>query len=128
MSSPESSRSFAGRAWLRVGNGWVELAEVKRLVNDALPGPAAAFAVTDLHGDAALVGYLAAGNGICTPQQAHTTCLATLTGTGRLEPPDGIRYTAMTPGRYVICAAAPADPDDLTAWRQQPVIAEGDGR
>ncbi|MGD0069248.1 MAG: hypothetical protein ABSB76_38235, partial [Streptosporangiaceae bacterium] len=25
--------------------------------------------------------------------------LATLAGTGRLEPPDGIRYTAMTSGR-----------------------------
>lgn len=117
-----------GPGWLRVGNNWVELAEVKRLVNDALPGPAAAFAVTDLHGGAALVGYLTGGNAIRTPRHAHTACLATLTGTGKLEPPGGIRYTAMTPGRYVICAAAPADLDDLTGWQRQPVIAEGDGR
>ena len=117
-----------GPGWLRLGSSWVELAEVQRLVNEALPGPAAAFAVTDLRGDAALVGYLAARNGIGTPQQAHAACLATLAGTGRLEPPDGIRYTAMTPGHYVICAAAPADPDDLPAWQQQPVLAEGDGR
>jgi hypothetical protein len=117
-----------GPGWQRIGSSWVELAEVQRLVNDALPGPAAAFTVADPRGGAALVGYLAAGNGIRSPQQAHAACLATLAGTGRLEPPDGIRYTAMTPGRYVICAAAPADLGNLTAWQQQPVLAEGNGR
>jgi hypothetical protein len=117
-----------GPGWLRVGPSWIELAEVQRLVEDALPGPAAAFAVRSPAGDAALVAYLAAGGGIDTPEQAHAACLATLAGTRSLAPPDGIRYTAMTPGRYVICAAAPGDVRDLAGWQRQPVVAEGDGR
>lgn len=117
-----------GPGWRRVGNSWVELAEVRRLVRDALPGPAAAFAVPDARGGTQLIGYLVAGDGVRTPQEAHAACLVTLAGSGRLEPPGGIRYTAMTPGRYVICDDAPADLDDLAAWRAQPVLAAGDGR
>ena len=45
-----------------------------------------------------------------------------------LAPPGGIRYTAMAPNQYVICAAAPADVRDQAAWRRQTVVAEGDGR
>jgi hypothetical protein len=53
-----------------------------------------------------------------TPRSAHLASLA------------GLRWrpTAMTPARYIICAAAPEDLDDLAAWRRQPVVAEGDGR
>jgi hypothetical protein len=113
-----------GPGWLRIGPSWIELAEVQRLLEDALPVPAAAFALPG----PTLVGYLAAGGGIDSPEQAHAACRATLAGTRGLAPPDGIRYTAMTPARYVICAGAPADVRDLAGWRRQPVLAEGDGR
>ena len=117
-----------GPHWLRIGPSWIELPQVQRMLDDALPGPAAAFAVPGGDGEPELVGYLAAGDGIRTPGQAHRACLTVLAGTRRLEPPDGIRYTAMTPGRYVICARAPADPRDLAGWQRQTVLAEGDGR
>jgi Condensation domain len=117
-----------GSQWLRIGSSWIELPQVQRVLNDAVPGPAAAFAVPDEGGALQLVAYLAAGDGVRTPGQAHRACLSTLAGTRRLEPPDGIRYTAMTPSRYVICARGPAGPRDLEAWRRQTVLAEGDGR
>jgi hypothetical protein len=151
-----------GDGWLRVGPSWVELAEVQRLLEDALPVPAAAFAVPTTAvpttavpaaavpttavpaatipaatipavavpepGSHALVAYLAAGGGIDTPEQAHAACMTTLAGTRGLAPPDGIRYTAIAPGRYVICAAAPADVRDMAAWQRQAVVAAGDGR
>jgi hypothetical protein len=113
--------------WVRVGPSWVERAEVQRLVEDALRVPAAAFAVPGPDGHS-LVAYLAAGGGIDTPEQAHAACLTTLAGTRSLAPPDGMRYTAITPGRYVICAGAPTDRGDLAAWQGQAVVAEGDGR
>jgi hypothetical protein len=114
-----------GPGWLRIGPSWIELAEVRRLVEDALPTAAAAFAIPDT---TELVAYLAAGGGIGTPEQAHAACMATLAGTGSLAPPDGIRYTAMAPGRYVICASAPSDVRDLAGWQRQAVVVEGDGR
>lgn len=112
-----------GPGWVRIGPSWIEVAEVQRLVDDALP-TAAAFLI----GESELVAYLAAGGGIDTPQQAHAACLATLGGTRGMAPPDGIRYTAMTPGRYVICDRAPSDVRDLAGWQRQAVVAEGDGR
>jgi hypothetical protein len=122
--------------WVRVGPSWVEVAEVRRLVEDALEVPAAAFAVPGPgpspdggpDGGHAFVAYLAAGGGIDTPEKAHAACLTTLAGTRTLAPPDGMRYTAITPGRYVICAGAPDDVRDLAAWQGQTVVAEGDGR
>jgi hypothetical protein len=80
-------------------------------VNELLGSAGRAF----LDGDE-LVGYLAGPD--LTPRSAHLASLA------------GLRWrpTAMTPTRYVICATAPDDVDDLAAWRRQPVIAEGDGR
>ena len=86
--------------------------QVEQAAVNALLGPAGrAF----LDGEE-LVGYLA-GPGL-TPRSAHLAALA------------GLRWrpTAMTPARYVICATAPDDLDDLAAWRRQPVITEGDGR
>jgi hypothetical protein len=114
--------------WVRVGPSWVELTEVQRLVEDALRVPAAAFAVPGPDDGHALVAYLAAGGGIDSPEEAHAACLTTLAGTRSLAPPDGIRYTAITPGRYVICAGAPDDMRDMTAWQRQTVVAAGDGR
>jgi Condensation domain len=118
-----------GPGWVRIGPSWIDLAEVQRLVEDALPAAAAAFAIV---GPAAaepeLIAYLAAGGGIDTPEQAHAACMATLAGTRGVTPPDGIRYTAMAPGRYIICARAPGDVHDLAGWQRQAVVAEGDGR
>jgi hypothetical protein len=109
---------------VRIGPSWIEVAEVQRLVEDALPTAAAAFLI----GESELVAYLAARGGIETPEQAHAACMATLAGTRRLAPPDGIRYTAMAPGRYVICDRAPDDLRDLAGWQRQAVVADGDGR
>jgi hypothetical protein len=131
-----------GPGWVRIGPSWIELAEVQRLLEDALPVPAAAFAVPDPACAGALastvapgqplehslVAYLAAGGGIGSPEQAHAACMAALPGTRCLAPPGGIRYTAMAPGRYVICARAPGDVQDLAGWQHQAVVAEGDGR
>jgi len=118
-----------GPGWLRVGPSWIELAQVQRLVEDALPAPAAAFAIRGaVTAEPELVAYLAAGGGVGTPEQAHAACMATLAGTRGVAPPDGIRYTAMAPGRYVVCARAPADVRDLAGWQRQAVVAEGDGR
>ncbi len=106
-------------AWLLLDSCWVELAEVQRLLDDALaPSAALSHVGTGADGQPRLVAYLAAGDRIRTPDQAHTACLGALSR----------RYTAMTPGWYVICDGAPDDPLDLAAWQRQPVLAAGDGR
>jgi hypothetical protein len=110
--------------WQRIDGSWISLAAVQRLLADALPAPAAAFAVQD-HDALTLVAYLAANRDIATPEQAHEACMKAL------RAPDAApraRHTAMTPHRYVLCADPPADPDDLAAWQRQPAIASGDGR
>ena len=117
-----------GPGWLRTGGSWVDLAEVQRLLADALPGPARVFAVPGPDGQPELAAWLAAGPDLRTPEQAHEACLRVLTSGQGLEPPGGIRYTAMTPARYVVCTVAPAGQDDLAAWRRQPVLADGSGR
>ena len=131
-----------GPGWVRIGPSWIEPAQVQRLVEDALPTAAAAFVIPGpgapegaaadtmprQYDQSELVAYLAAGGGIDTPQQAHAACMATLAGTRGIAPPDGIRYTAMAPGRYVICESAPGDVRDLAGWQRQAVVAEGDGR
>jgi len=65
---------------------------------------------------------------ISTPQQAHAACMALLPRHGRPRPPGRTRYTAMTPGRYIVCEDAPADPADITGWQAQAVLADGSGR
>jgi hypothetical protein len=119
-----------GPDWLRVGPSWIDIAQVRRLVEDALPTAATAFVIPGAIAseEPELVAYLAAGGGVGSPEQAHAACMATLAGTRSVTPPDGIRYTAMAPGRYVICAHAPGDVRDLTGWQRQAVVAEGDGR
>ena len=98
-----------GEGWALVDSCWVELAEVREVLEEATGGPAAVFGSTDL------VGYVVADE---KPQAVHEKCLALLPG----------RYTAMTPGRYVVCASAPDDLTDLDAWRAMPVVEEGTGR
>ncbi|HEY7431257.1 MAG TPA: hypothetical protein VH641_11045 [Streptosporangiaceae bacterium] len=117
-----------GPGWLRTDSCWVELSEAQRLLDDALGVPAArVFRDPAAPGGAALVAYLVPGNGVQTPEQAHAACVAELAGHGR--PRRGQpRYTAMAPARYVICARAPLDRSDPTAWRQQPVLAASTGR
>jgi hypothetical protein len=109
-----------GPGWLLVDRSWVQLDAIRRLLDDALPGPAAAFAVRGT-----VVAYLTADGGITSPGQAHEACMKMLR---EPDPAGRVRHTAMTPGRYVICAGPPADPDDLASWRRQPVVADGDGR
>ncbi|MEV7008139.1 condensation domain-containing protein [Streptosporangium sp. NPDC051022] len=94
--------------WLMTDSCWVELAEVRRLVADAVDGRP--FLVTPV--DGRLVCHLAAP---ATPQEVHTACVARLFG----------RMSAMAPHHYVICESAPGSPD---GWQDQPVIAEGSGR
>ncbi len=94
--------------WLMIDSCWVDLAEVRRLVGDAVEGRP--FHVVPV--DGRLVCYLAAPT---TPEEVHGACVARLFG----------RMSAMTPHHYVICGAAP---DSAGGWPDQPVITEGSGR
>jgi hypothetical protein len=116
------------QGWLRIDSCWVELAEVQRLADDALLPPARVFAISGPAGEPVLVAYLAAGEGIATPEDAHAACMALVPSprSGRGE--GQVRYTAMAPGQYVICDGAPDDPSGLRAWQRRPVLARGTGR
>jgi hypothetical protein len=113
-----------GVDWPRIDRSWVSLDAIRRLLADALPTPAAVFAVLE-HDELTLVAYLAATGGVASPAQAHEACMRVLR---EPDPAGRGRHTAIAPGRYVICAGPPADPDDLASWQRQPVIASGDGR
>jgi hypothetical protein len=97
-----------------VDSCWVEVADVQRLVEDAVaPAVARVFASA---GERPLVAYLTATDDIRTPEQAHARCIAALAQ----------HPTAITPRYYVICRTAPSDPADSAAW---PVpVAAGTGR
>jgi hypothetical protein len=93
---------------------WVEVADVQRLVDEALaPAVPRVFGTAGGH---RLVAYLAATDIARTPQQAHARCMAALPR----------HPTASTPRHYVICPAAPPDPADPAAW--PPPLATGTGR
>jgi hypothetical protein len=95
-----------------VDHCWVEVADVQRLVADAVaPAVTRVFATV---GDRPLVAYLAATDTVRTPEQAHARCMAALTR----------HPTAITPRHYVICRTAPAAPAD--PWPAP--LAAGTGR
>ncbi len=97
-----------------VDSCWVEIADVQRLVDEAVaPAVARVFASAGGH---PLTAYLAATGTIRTPQQAHGRCMDVL-----IHHP-----TAITPRHYVICPTAPSDPADPAAW--PPPLATGAGR
>lgn len=117
-----------GPGWLRVDSCWVELAEVQRLAGEALTPPARVFAIPGPNGEPVLVAYIPAGQGISTPDEAHAACMALLPSPRSGRGDGEVRYTAMAPGRYVICDGAPGDPTELAAWQHRPVLAHGPGR
>ena len=87
-----------------VDHSWVDIADVQRLVDEALaPAVAHVFASADGH---PLVAHLAATDAVHTPEQAHARCMAILTD----------HPTAITPRHYVICRTAPSNPADPAAW------------
>jgi hypothetical protein len=93
---------------------WVDLADVQRLVDDAVaPAVARVFASA---GDRPLVACLTATDTVRTPEQAHARCMAALAR----------HPVAITPRHYVICRTAPPDPADPAAW--PPPLATGTGR
>jgi hypothetical protein len=93
---------------------WIDLADVQRLVDDALaPATAHVFAAA---GDHPLVACLTPTDAIHTPEQAHAHCMAALPR----------HPTAITPRHYAICHTAPPDPADPTTW--PPPLATGTGR
>jgi hypothetical protein len=97
-----------------VDHCWVGVADVQRLVDEALaPAAARVFASA---GGRPLVAYLAATGAVGTPEQAHARCMAVLAH----------HPTAITPRHYVICRTAPADPADPAAWPA--AVAAGSGR
>ena len=97
-----------------VDHCWVAVADVQRLVDDAVaPAVARVFASA---GGRPLVACLAATDTVRTPQQAHARCLAALTD----------HPAAITPRHYIICPAPPSDPADPAAW--PPPLATGTGR
>lgn len=97
-----------------VDSSWVELADVQRVVDEAFaPAVARVFAPAD---GGPLVARLVATEHVRTPEEAHARCMDVLAH----------HPTAITPGYYVLCAAAPDDPADPAAW---PVpLVEGTGR
>jgi hypothetical protein len=97
-----------------VDHCWVDVADVQRLLNDAL-APAAAHVFASADGRQ-LVAFLATTSGVRTPQQAHAHCMAVLAD----------HPTAITPRHYLICRTAPADPADPAAWAAP--LATGTGR
>jgi hypothetical protein len=93
---------------------WVDLADVQRLVDDAVaPAVAHVFASA---GERPLVAYLTATDDTRTPEQAHACCMAALAH----------HPTAITPRHYVICRTAPSDPADPATWPAP--LATGTGR
>jgi hypothetical protein len=89
---------------IMVDHCWVDVADVQRLVDDAVaPAAARVFASA---GGRPLVAYVAATGAVRTPEQAHARCMAALEH----------HPTAITPRHYVICRTAPADPADPAAW------------
>jgi hypothetical protein len=97
-----------------VDHCWVDVADVQRLVADALaPAVARVFASA---GDHQLVACLTATGTVQTPEQAHARCMTALDR----------HPTAITPRHYVICRTAPPDPADPTAW--PPPLTSGTGR
>jgi hypothetical protein len=97
-----------------VDSCWVEVADVQRLVDDAVaPAVTRVFASA---GGRPLVAYLTATDTVRTPEQAHARCMAALAD----------HPTAITPRHYVICRTAPSDPADPSAWPAP--VAAGTGR
>jgi hypothetical protein len=93
---------------------WVDIADVQRLVDDAV-APAVA-RVFDSAAGRPLVAHLTATDAVRTPEQAHARCLAALAR----------HPTAITPRYYAICGSAPSDPADPGAWPAP--LATGTGR
>jgi hypothetical protein len=103
-----------GPGWLLVDSCWVDLVAVQRLLDEALaPGAARIFPSVD---GEPLVAYLTASESAGTPEQAHVRCMAALPR----------HPTAVTPRRYVVCRAAPAEPQDPLAWQE--ILGSGTGR
>jgi hypothetical protein len=97
-----------------VDHCWVDVADVQRLVEDAI-----APAVTHVFASAGgrpLAACLTATDTVRTPQQAHDRCMAVLAR----------HPTAITPRHYVICRTAPAAPADPASWLAP--LATGTGR
>ena len=97
-----------------VDHCWVDVADVQRLVDEAV-APAVAHVFTSVDGRP-LVAHLTATDNVRTPKQAHARCMALLAR----------HPTAMTPRHYVICPSAPPNPADPAAW--PPPLAAGPGR
>jgi hypothetical protein len=97
-----------------IDHSWVDVADVQRLVDDAIaPAIAHVFASAD---GRPLAAYLTATDAVHTPEQAHARCITALAH----------HPTAITPCRYAICRTAPSDPADLAGWPAP--LADGTGR
>jgi hypothetical protein len=106
-----------GPGRILVDHCWVDVADVQRLVDEAVaPAVARVFASA---GGRPLVAHLAATGAVRTPEEAHARCMAALVH----------HRTAITPRYYVICRTAPSDPAeraDPAAWPAP--LAAGTGR
>src|ERR1700677_3727759 len=97
-----------------VDHCWVDVADVQRLVDEALaPAVARVFASA---GGRPPGAYLGVARSVRTPEQAHARCMAVLAH----------HPTAITPRHYVICRTAASDPPDPAAWPAP--LAAGTGR
>jgi hypothetical protein len=101
--------------WVRHGRTWLDRAVSQRLLQQAVGDPGARLFVDPESG--LLVGYSAPAAPM-RPELQHAACMARL----------GTEHGASAPDRYVVCGRAPADLDDASAWRAQPVHFAGSGR
>jgi hypothetical protein len=107
-----------GYGWYQVDSGWVELSTARRLLASVVGEDCLVTAVPDGRLGHRLIGFAADSAGTWTPEAVHRACavaLPRLSGT-------------MTPHTYVLCAGAPEDRDDVSAWRGMRVRAIGTGR
>jgi hypothetical protein len=96
-----------------VDSCWVDVADVQRLVDDAV-SPAVAHVFASARGRP-LVAHMVATDAVRTPEQAHARCMAVLAR----------HPAAITPRHYVICRTAPSDTADPTAWPAPLVTGTG---
>jgi hypothetical protein len=109
-----------GQSWVWCGDGWVDVDASRALWHEVNPAArTTVLAEGSPAGDGShrLVGYVV-GDGSLKLNDLHRQCVAAIQ----------LRTDARAPGWYRLLEAPPAQPDDPAAWRQAPVLSEGDGR
>jgi hypothetical protein len=99
-----------------VGRDWVDTAAVRELIAAAAGTRQVAVAQDAASG---LTAYLGPDAVVASMDELHRAVCARITA----DTPQ-----LLAPARYVLCARAPAAPDDIGGWRGMPVGQAGSGR